>query len=308
MSIRTRLLIVLTGAVLAVGGCQEPQRRTPTVAFGEQTVTIDELAARLGLRVDERDETFVVLKNAANTVLVFTHADGRFFVNGRPIGAVGEVKRVASTVYVPETLVATIRPHLRIAGPEQPPVVVRPGRPKTATATVVVDAGHGGKDPGSMIGGIHEKNIDLQVARKVAALLTQQGVTVVMTRQDDRFIELEERAGVANRRDTDLFVSIHADSAPDRRISGFTLYVARDASREAYDAARAVSATMAKTGSDTRGIREADYKVLVQTNCPAILIECGYLSNPLDARRLQDNAFQTRLAQAIAAGILNYLQ
>ena len=159
-----------------------------------------------------------------------------------------------------------------------------------------------------MVAGAYEKHITLQVARKVAALLAQQGINVVMTRQDDRFIELEERAEIANRRDTDLFVSIHADSAPDRSISGFTLYVARDASRDAYEAARAVSTTMASTGSDTRGIREADYKVLVQTSCPAILIESGYLSNPLDARRLQDNTFQTRLAQAIAAGILNYLQ
>ncbi len=273
----------------------------------QQSITVDELAARLGLRVEERDATFVVLKNAANTVLIFTQTDGRFFVNGKPIGPVGQVQRTGSSIYVPEALVATIQPYLHVAGPERPPVVVRP-RPKTATATVVVDAGHGGKDPGSIIAGHYEKYITLQVARKVAALLAQQGVNVVMTRQDDRFIELEERAEIANRRDTDLFVSIHADSAPDRSVNGYTVYVARDGSREAYNAARAVSATMAKTGSDTHGIREADYKVLVQTTCPAILIETGYLSNPLDARRLQDNAFQTRLAQAIAAGILNYLQ
>jgi len=301
------LLTVFAGVVLAVGGCQEPRRQTPRVVVGEQTVTVDELAARLRLHIQERTETFVVLKNAANTVLIFTHADGRFFVNGKAIGPVGEIRIVGSTVYVPETLVATIQPHLRIPGLEQPPVAARP-RPKPGTAIVVVDAGHGGKDPGSLVAGRYEKHITLQVARKVAALLAQQGVKVVMTRQDDRFIELEERAEIANRRDTDLFVSIHADSAPDRSISGFTLYVASDASREAYEAARTVSAAMAKTGSDTRGIREADYKVLVQTSCPAILIECGYLSNPLDARRLQDNAFQTRLAQAIAAGILNYLQ
>jgi N-acetylmuramoyl-L-alanine amidase len=307
MSVRTRLLIILTSVVLAVGGCQEPQHTAPSVTIEEHTVTIDELATRLGLRVEERDETFSILKNSANTVLVFTHADGRFFVNGKPIGAVGDVKRIGSTVYVPETLVAAIQPHLRVTGPERPPVVVRP-RPGTAGAVVVIDPGHGGKDPGTMIGSISEKHIDLQVARKIAALLAQQGVSVVMTRQDDRFIELEERAEIANRRDTDLFVSIHSDSAPDRSIDGFTLYVASDASREAYQAARTVSAAMSKTGSDTRGIREAEYKVLMRTSCPAILIELGYLSNPVDARRLQDSTFQNRLAQAIAAGILNYLQ
>ncbi len=307
MNTRTRLLTILAGVVLAVAGCQEPQRQTPRVVVGEQTITIDDLAARLGLRVAERAQSFVVLKNAANTVLIFTDADGRFFVNGKAIGPVGEVQKVGSTVRVPQTLVTTIQPYLHLPGPERPPVVAPP-RPRTGIATVVVDAGHGGKDPGSMVAGRSEKYITLQVARKVAALLAQQGVNVVMTRQDDRFIELEERAEIANRRDADLFVSIHADSAPDRSISGFTLYVARDASREAYEAARTVSAKMSATGSDTRGIREADYKVLVQTSCPAILVETGYLSNPLDARRLQDGAYQTRLAQAIAAGILNYLQ
>jgi N-acetylmuramoyl-L-alanine amidase len=307
MNVRIALLTILAGVALAVGGCQEPQRQPPAVLAGEQTVSVEELAARLRLRVEERTETFVVLKNAANTVLIFTHADGRFFVNGKAIGPVGQVRRVGGTTYVPQTLLATIQPLLQVPGPEQPPVTPRP-RPKPGTALVVVDAGHGGKDPGSMVGGRYEKHITLQVATKVAALLAQQGVNVVMTRRDDSFIELEDRARIANDRDTDLFVSIHADSAPDRSISGFTVYVARDASPQAYEAARAVSTKMLTVVSDTRGIREADYKVLVQTACPAILIECGYLSNPLDARRLQDSAFQTRLAQAIAAGILNYLQ
>lgn len=306
MSMRTRLLILLASVVLAVAGCHEPRRTPSGVAFKEQTVTIDELAARLGLRVDERDETFVVLKNAANTVLIFTHEGGRFFINGKAIGPVGAVKKVGSTVSVPETLVAAIQPRLRIAGPERPPVAVRP-RPRIGSAVVVIDAGHGGKDPGTMVAGAYEKNIDLQVARKIASLLAQRGITVVMTRDRDEFIELEDRADVANRRDADLFVSIHSDSAPDRSISGFTLYVANDASRESYKAAQAVSATMSRTGSGTRGIREADYKVLMQTTCPAILVELGYLSNFTDARRLQDNSFQTRLAQAIAAGILDYL-
>jgi N-acetylmuramoyl-L-alanine amidase len=307
MGIRTRVLTIVAFVVLAVAGCQEPQHPAPKVGFAEHTVTLDELAARLGLRVEERDETFVVLRNTANTVLIFTHADGRFFINGKPIGAVGVVKTAGSTIYVPEALIATIQPHLRVAGPERPPVYVPP-KPRVGGATVVIDPGHGGKDPGTMVGGAYEKNIDLLVARKVAALLEQRGVNVIMTRQDDRFVELEDRAQIANRRDTDLFVSIHSDSASDRSIDGFTLYVASDASREAYNAARAVSTAMSRTGSDTRGIREADYKVLVQTNCPAILIELGYLSNYADARHLQDGAFQTRLAQAIAAGILDYLQ
>jgi len=292
---------------VSVGGCHPSQRSGPDVVIKEQTVTIDELASRLGLRIVEREDAFVILKNAANTVLIFTHDSGRFFVNGKPVGTVGAVKKVGNAIRVPDNLVAAIQPLLHAAGLERPPVGVRP-RPKGSAAVVVVDAGHGGKDPGTMVGGAYEKSINLQVARKVASLLSQQGLNVVMTRDTDEFIELEERADTANRRDADLFVSIHADSAPDRSISGYTLYVAGDASREAYQAAQAVSAAMSRTGSSTRGIREADYKVLVQTRCPAVLIELGYLSNFADARHLQDNAFQNRLAQAITSGILDYLQ
>jgi N-acetylmuramoyl-L-alanine amidase len=310
MSTRTRVLILSVCVVLAVAGCQPPQHQpAPIATVKPRTISIDELAARLGLRVDERDAAFVILKNAANTVLIFTHADGRFFVNGKPIGPVGAVQKTGSTVYVPDALAAAIRPCLRAAGPERPPVATPP-RPKTpiANAVVVVDAGHGGKDPGTMVGGAYEKNIDLQVARKVAALLAQQRISVTMTRDRDEFIELEERANIANRCDADLFVSIHSDSAPDHSISGFTVYVAGDASRDSYKAAQAVSAAMSRTESHTRGIREAEYKVLVQTRCPAILVELGYLSNFADSRHLQDSAFQTRLAQAIASGVLDYLQ
>jgi N-acetylmuramoyl-L-alanine amidase len=302
MNLRRGLFILLSSAILAFGGCQEPQHRPPAVAFDEQVIAIEELAVRLGLRVAERDDAFVVLKNTANTVLIFTHSDGRFFVNGKPIGDVGAVKRIGHVVYVPDTLVSAIRPHLRIPGPEPPPVV-----PRRKTATVVIDPGHGGKDPGTTVAATHEKHIVLQVALKIAALLEQQGVTVVMTRRDDRFIELEERADLANRRNPDLFVSIHADSAPDRSVSGFTLYVAPDASRQAHKAAKSISAAMARTGSDTRGIRDAEYKVLMWTRCPAVLVELGYLSNAADARRLQDAAHQNRLAQAIADGILDCL-
>ena len=307
MSTRTRLLIIAACVTLLISGCHQPQRAAPPVVIKEQTVTIDELASRLGLRITEREDTFIILKNAANTVVIFTYEGGRFFVNSKPIGPTGTVKKVGGMINVSDALVEAIQPRLRVTGPERPPVVVRP-RPRTSAALVVVDAGHGGKDPGTMVGGTYEKNIDLQVARKVASLLSQQGINVVMTRDNDEFIELEERADIANSRDADLFVSIHSDSAPDRSISGYTLYVAGDASRDAYQAAQAVSAAMSRTGSHTRGIREADYKVLVQTRCPAVLIELGYLSNFTDSRHLQDNAFQARLAQAIASGIVDYLQ
>jgi N-acetylmuramoyl-L-alanine amidase len=306
MSIRKEVFAILPFLVVGIVGCQEPQRRAPSVAVEEGTTTIEGLARNLRLQIEERDETFVVLKDAANTVIIFTHTDGRFFVNGRPVGSVGTVERAGSTVTLSDTLASQIRPHLRKATPEAP--VVRPRRPRVR-GLVVVDAGHGGRDPGTTSArGTYEKNINLRVAAKIARRLEAKGIGVVMTRWQDKYLELEERAAVANDRNADLFVSIHADSEPSKSIQGFTIYVATGASWSARQAAQAISETMSRTGADTRGIREADYRVLVQTRCPAVLIELGYLSNAWEAARLRDGNYQDRLADAIVEGILNYLR
>jgi len=294
----------MTYLALGLAGCQGPQRNAPGVVVGEDSTTIEQLALRLGMKIDKREETFVVLKNAANTVILFTHTDGRFFVNGKPMGTVGAVSKHGTTVHVPATLADQIRPHLRTAATERP-TATRP----TTKGVVIVDAGHGGHDPGTHSDtGIDEKDINLRVAAKVAKLLEQRGIGVVMTRWQDEYPELEERSAIANRRKASLFVSIHADSAPSRSAQGFTIYVAPGASAGAYRAAHAINQAMEKTGMNNRGIRENDYRVLVNTDGPAVLIELGYLSNPEDTARLSDDRFRDRLAQAIVNGIQAYLR
>jgi N-acetylmuramoyl-L-alanine amidase len=291
----------MTCLTLGIAGCQGPQRTTPGIVVGEDTVTIEQLALQLGLRIEQRDETFVVMKNAANTVIVFTHTDGRFFVNGKPMGSVGSVTTDHGVVRVSSTLAGQIRPHLRTGLPQQP-TTPRKG-------VVVIDAGHGAHDPGtSSPTGLKEKDVNLRVAAKVATLLEQRGVGVVMTRWQDKYIELEERAEIGNRRKAALFVSIHADSAPSSSARGFTIYVAAGASAQSYQAAHAINQAMEKTGMNNRGIREEDFRVLMKSKGPAVLIELGYLSNPQDAARLADDRYRDRLAQAIASGIQAYLK
>jgi N-acetylmuramoyl-L-alanine amidase len=142
----------------------------------------------------------------------------------------------------------------------------------------------------------------------LAGILRRKGHDVIMTRQEDRYIELESRAAIANRRRADLFVSIHADSIADPSVQGFTVYIAHGASRQSESIARAIERAMKTTGSQSRGIRRRDLRVLVKTTGPAVLIELGYLSNRREARKLQDDAYQNRLAIAIAAGIGDYLR
>ena len=303
MKTRTKIQIVAALLALVAVGCQGPQTTPPAVVARDHTISVEELARQLGLRLDDRDDTFVVLRDAANTVLIFTHSDGRFFVNGKPIGSVGTVRRASGTVYVSESLVAQIKPHLGTA--------VAPARPlpRPARGIVVIDPGHGGRDPGAIaVTGIHEKIVNYDVAQKVAAILRRRGIEVVLTRQGDVHIELEARAEIANRRNADLFVSLHADSAPSPSAQGFTVYVAEGASADSQRAARNIARAMATTGLENRGVRPAIYRVLVLNRRPAVLVEMGYLSNRQEALRLQDGAFQDKLAAAIATGILDYLQ
>jgi N-acetylmuramoyl-L-alanine amidase len=129
-----------------------------------------------------------------------------------------------------------------------------------------------------------------------------------LTRSDDRFIELEERSSLANRLRAELFVSIHADAARNRTAQGFTVYVARQPARSSQDAADAVARRLQAAGAFSRGRKEANYRVLVGTTCPAVLVELGYLSNAQEASLLTRPAYRRQLADAIANAVIDYFQ
>ena len=175
------------------------------------------------------------------------------------------------------------------------------------SGTVVIDPGHGGKDPGARsILGFYEKTVNLSVALEVARLLEQKGLRVKMTRTNDYFVELEDRAAIANDLNADLFVSIHSDSFPKSSRRGYTIYVARVASSSSRRAANAIARSMSGTGLNSFGVQTAGYHVLTGTRGPAVLVELGYLSNRREAALLRSTSFQNRLAQAVADGICDY--
>ena len=259
----------------------------------------------LGLRVTETTSTHITLKNSANTVLIFTISGGRIYVNSKPIAQAGKIDKSDRQVRLSRALVPKIRSAMLhpAAGPglEPEPKVRRSSR------CVVIDAGHGGKDPGATsVLGFHEKGINLSVATKVARLLSEKGIKIKMTRSGDSYPELEQRAAIANRLRADLFVSIHSDSFPKSSRRGYTMYVARQASQSSHKAAGAIARSMSRTGLSSHGTQTRDYKVLVGTRGPAVLVEMGYLTNRREAALLKDPYFQNRLAQAIANGILDY--
>jgi N-acetylmuramoyl-L-alanine amidase len=288
-----------------MAGCGEPTKG-PIVddasAIESQTVTIPELAGLLGLRVSESSSTYVKLKNSANTVMIFTVSGGRVYVNARQVGTIGDIDRSDGRVSLPKSLVGRIRPALQ--KPAAGPLRRLTG---SSSRCIVIDAGHGGRDPGATsVLGDYEKTINLKVAKKVAALLAERGFKVKMTRTSDRFIELEDRAYIANRLRADLFVSIHSDSFPKSSRRGYTMYVAKTASRSSFRAAASIARSMSRTGLHSFGTQTANYKVLIGTRGPAVLVEMGYLTNRREAALLKSPAFQTRLAEAIADGISDY--
>ncbi|MGF1498717.1 MAG: N-acetylmuramoyl-L-alanine amidase [Elainellaceae cyanobacterium] len=174
---------------------------------------------------------------------------------------------------------------------------------------VVIDPGHGGRDPGAVgIGGLQEKNVVLPISLEVAQILQQQGVFVVMTRTTDRAIDLEPRVQIAERADADLFVSIHANaismSRPD--VNGIETYYYSD--RGLRLARQIQNSLLQATGGPDRGVRRARFYVIRNTSMPAVLVETGFVTGASDAPRLAQPEYRSRIAQAIAQGILLHIQ
>jgi N-acetylmuramoyl-L-alanine amidase len=198
----------------------------------------------------------------------------------------------------PKTVPAIPRPE-----PPAPPAPAARGA-SLRGATIVIDPGHGGDDPGTLgRGSVPEKTVNLDIGRKVAGTLRERGANVVMSRSTDRFVTLDGRAALADQSRADLLVSVHTDSARRSSAAGMTVYVARNSSAESRRAAQQICAALQHAGFEVRGVQSAGYRVLVGHSRPAVLIECGFLSNFGEARLLSTDSYRTRVAEAIADGI-----
>jgi N-acetylmuramoyl-L-alanine amidase len=172
---------------------------------------------------------------------------------------------------------------------------------------VVIDPGHGGKDSGAVgIGGVREKDLILPIGARIAQILQQNGLQVIMTRNSDYFVTLPGRVQMADRANADVFVSIHANSAGANRpeVSGLETYY--------YDSglelARIVhSSILQSINIPDRRVRKARFYVLRKSSMPSILVETGYVTGRDDAAKLQNTQYQNQMAEAIARGILQYL-
>jgi len=201
-----------------------------------------------------------------------------------------------------------------------------------ALRVICLDPGHGGNDTGTQNRALKldEKRLTLDVALRTKKLLESKGYRVVMTRTDDRYVELEDRAAYANRFKADLFVSIHFNAFPQPGVRGTETYIltrrtqrSTGASKRersdnvgvpghAFDPWNAVLGyamhrqLINKLGSFDRGLKFARFKVLTLINCPGLLVESGYLSNEAEGRKIASASYRADLATAIFNGIEVY--
>jgi N-acetylmuramoyl-L-alanine amidase len=204
-----------------------------------------------------------------------------------------------------------------------------PAPPPPPFAVVVIDAGHGGQDSGTMKSGLVEKELALDVAQRVERYLHGLGLVTVMTRADDSYVSLQNRAAIANSQPESVFVSIHFDEAGRSAATGIETYYAthpmsfpsrvaswlpflQRTSAEPPNVESQSLATfiqesaVARTLAMNRGTRPQQFFVIANVHHPAVLVEGGFLTNKEDAIRLANTEYREQMAAGIAQGILQY--
>ncbi len=339
----TPSLVLTLALALIVSGCRSSRRRDDGKPAGPVLMHIEEVAERLDLEVSARSTPGMFILSGSGGIIVFRPPV--IIVNDTACFRGHRTRIEGDKVFIPGDFFATAAKHLHCsaAAPcdDKPDSDARPtpDRPAPSPPHVVIDPGHGGRDPGAVSPHGYEKSVALAVSRHIASRLRARGIEVTMTRTGDEFIQLNERAAIANRLEADAFVSIHADAAGDPGVHGFTVYVgARDGGRYSDSAradaiasevgvgssalrpvltanrrkslrlASAIRQRMSRaTNSPDRGTRHAKFRVLERSAPPAVLVELGFLTNDREARRLFQPAYQQTLAAAIADGIEQFL-
>ncbi|WP_395749943.1 N-acetylmuramoyl-L-alanine amidase [Prosthecobacter sp.] len=192
---------------------------------------------------------------------------------------------------------------------------------------VVVDAGHGGHDGGAVSHGVIEKNLSLDIAIRLKKELQAAGLRVVMTRSSDCFLSLDERAALAGAHRADAFVSVHLNTDGEgSEAEGIETYFAEnkglsarllaptEGAKEQADESGAEFAKVVQrlvcgtTRAENRGIKARDYAVVARAACPAVLVECGFITSASESVRLKKEGYRDQIANGIARGVVLFLQ
>lgn len=170
--------------------------------------------------------------------------------------------------------------------------------------TVVIDPGHGGHDKGGQWGLVYEKHLALDTSARLENELKKRGYRTVMTRRSDYFISLPERVRITKQYSNAIFVSIHYNYTWKQDVSGLETFYNNG---DSHNLASAVhNGMMSKVRATNRGVKFARFYVIRNNTCPAVLVECGFVSNPRERARMKSAWWRQSLAEGIASGIDRY--
>ena len=295
-------------------------REQVTVGPGDHRLS--DLANDLDLEVRPtgfKEDRLVRCRNGDTFYIMAGKPHYRFRGDPRPVGA-QQVRVIGRDLVIPQSMVASMLRDMKgqevsVAPKPAPvrPAVVRPPAPTPersfGQATILVDPGHGGRDSGAVQSGTRESDVNLAFSRLLIEALRRRGATVKATRTRDVYVSLDDRVTKGVRSRADLFLSVHANSAANRKAAGVEVFYPAERGRRSSRSAtlaRSLSDAIAGVGSganrgpkrDPRGLR-----VLRTTKIPAVLVELGFLTNHADHRQVTSAAWQKRAAEAAAEAV-----
>lgn len=317
-----RFAVVLFAVVLwANGGALRAATLTARIRDTDY-VRITEWAKWQGLqsRWLKRDESFQLTNKAARIEFVVDSREARF--NGLQLWLLYPLVTRGGDIYISQLDVDTTFHPLLAAPRNDPGKKVR---------TICLDAGHGGRDPGNRAYGRQEKDCTLRLAAELRDQLQKAGFKVVFSRPSDNYVEHSERANIARKRGADLFVSLHFNGTGGDRSAaqGSEVYAMTPAGAASTNARGEGSGSRAYAGnrnnsknlllayqvqkslvrtlkSEDRGVRRARFEVLREATMPAVLIEAGFLSHPVEGKKIFTAEYRKQMARAIVEGIQSY--
>jgi N-acetylmuramoyl-L-alanine amidase len=324
MNFVLRPVLVVALALGAGAGCLGggAEAAEPVRIGGHEYVRLADWAKANDLAMSwaRQDET-VQLNNAATRLLLQIHAP-EAQINGVKVRLLFPLVQQNDAVLISQTDVqTTLRP---VLWPQR-------GRPGAKITSICLDPGHGGNDPGFIVGSSQEKRFTLLLAQELRDQLKRAGWKVTLTRTTDTKVELPARPKLANRRKADLFLSLHFNSVETSpgSVQGVEVYCmtpvgapSSNARGElgaggwsagnqhndqnlllAYQLQKALTRGL---GVEDRGVHRARFAVLRDATMPAALVEAGFMSHPMEGRKVFTAAYRREIAQAIAGGLAAY--
>lgn len=285
------------------------QQALPSGVFGVTTWEIDQVPGdipilQISLTVPDRSPDWRALASGSSGIVVLPPRG--VAIATRPAAEPISPPPVTTRPPVPEPPAVVSEPELSRQSVSEPTTPAT--NPRLENITIVIDPGHGGRDPGAIgVGGLREKDVVSDIAYDVTAILEQWGGRVILTRSDDREIDLDPRVQIAEQANADLFVSIHANSISLERpeVNGLETYYYSSG----FQLAETIhDAILRELDMLDRGVRQARFYVLRNTSMPAVLVETGFVTGAEDARNLNDPAWRSQMAEAISAGVVQYVQ